>query len=628
MQRGVKMIINEQDIVDVEKMLLPQNCNFSTEGKEFLLCNESKEVLACPGSGKTTLLMAKLYLLSKSMPFPNNAGICVLSHTNVAVNEIKKKLGSASDKILSYPNFVGTIQSFIDKFVLFPYLTHFTSGNIEIVDEGKYGVYMWRECNYNNKFRKLKYLILAGVKNSKFYESKEDYIKDLFLNKGELWLGKTKIAGPSADSTLQFKQLKETLKLRGLVKFDDSYELGIEAIDTYGDELIKLISKRFRYAFVDEYQDCNYLQCKAVNQLFKKTTLQKIGDVDQAIYNNIHAEEIAWTVSEDAFTLPGSNRYNQKIANILVPLRTNKNPILSLSNNCQIPPTLIVYSENKISNVIDAFCKEIKNNKLDKLNPKGTFKAIGMIKNGTGITIGDYWDKYKKEEINSSNLCLDDYVYELISQLESGNLYNVDKVIRKMFCQICFICGNVDGKTNRSFTVKTIKDKLYFCEEIEYPKSILEICNLKKFAYQEVREHLISLINKIFDSADVNTLQDFFKVQCGNNEIGKIKNIWKSEIDDDEINIQFETTYKVKGETHTATLYLETETNRASDIKRVMPLFHGKEIKNKKDIHEKSRKVVYVGFSRPTHLLCLAVQKKTFLSNENAFADWKIIELQ
>ena len=56
--------------------------------------------------------------------------------------------------------------------------------------------------------------------------------------------------------------------------------------------------------------------------------------------------------------------------------------------------------------------------------------------------------------------------------------------------------------------------------------------------------------------------------------------------------------------------------------------FHGKEIKNKKDIHEKIRKVVYVGFSRPTHLLCLAVQKKTFLSNENAFADWKIIELQ
>ena len=55
MQRGVKMEINACDIIEIEEILRPQGCHFTEEGKEFLRCNESKEVLACPGSGKTTL---------------------------------------------------------------------------------------------------------------------------------------------------------------------------------------------------------------------------------------------------------------------------------------------------------------------------------------------------------------------------------------------------------------------------------------------------------------------------------------------------------------------------------------------------------------------------------------------
>ena len=49
------------------------------------------------------------------MPLENGAGICVLSHTNVAVNEIKNRLSDYADRLLSYPNYIGTIQSFIDR---------------------------------------------------------------------------------------------------------------------------------------------------------------------------------------------------------------------------------------------------------------------------------------------------------------------------------------------------------------------------------------------------------------------------------------------------------------------------------------------------------------------------------
>jgi DNA helicase-2/ATP-dependent DNA helicase PcrA len=53
--------------------------------KEFV------DIQACPGSGKTTLIAAKLILLAKSWK-QSTSGICVLSHTNVAKNEIISRL--------------------------------------------------------------------------------------------------------------------------------------------------------------------------------------------------------------------------------------------------------------------------------------------------------------------------------------------------------------------------------------------------------------------------------------------------------------------------------------------------------------------------------------------------------
>ncbi|MGF1817160.1 UvrD-helicase domain-containing protein, partial [Vibrio splendidus] len=49
------------------------------------------DIQACPGSGKTTLIAAKLILLAKSWQ-QSTSGICVLSHTNVAKNEIISRL--------------------------------------------------------------------------------------------------------------------------------------------------------------------------------------------------------------------------------------------------------------------------------------------------------------------------------------------------------------------------------------------------------------------------------------------------------------------------------------------------------------------------------------------------------
>ena len=75
------------------------------------------DLLAVPGSGKTTALMGKLYCISQNMPFEDGSGILVLAHTNQAVDEIEKKLKKHCPQLFEYPNFIGTIQSFTNRFL-------------------------------------------------------------------------------------------------------------------------------------------------------------------------------------------------------------------------------------------------------------------------------------------------------------------------------------------------------------------------------------------------------------------------------------------------------------------------------------------------------------------------------
>ena len=80
--------ITDKDISWAERILLPTAEHFDEEQKAVIKCFETKDICACPGSGKTTALLAKLLILSQHMPLKNNRGICVLTHTNVAIDEI------------------------------------------------------------------------------------------------------------------------------------------------------------------------------------------------------------------------------------------------------------------------------------------------------------------------------------------------------------------------------------------------------------------------------------------------------------------------------------------------------------------------------------------------------------
>ena len=93
-------------------------------------------------------------------------------------------------------------------------------------------------------------------------------------------------------------------------------------------------------------------------------------------------------------------------------------------------------------------------------------------------------------------------------------------------------------------------------------------------------------------------------------------------------SIVFDTIHGVKGETHDATLYLETDRQGASDLSRILYCFGiGKQ--GNSPLYDYSRKLAYVGMSRPKKLLCVAMQARTYEKSNGAFdADWEIIDLR
>ena len=100
---------------------------------------------------------------------------------------------------------------------------------------------------------------------------------------------------------------------------------------------------------------------------------------------------------------------------------------------------------------------------------------------------------------------------------------------------------------------------------------------------------------------------------------------------DVSLPIRFDSIHGVKGETHAATLVVETFA-RQHDLKELLPVLtaaqHGSQMRDSARGHCKR---VFVGMSRPSHLLCLAISAEHIADAEiTALAanGWKIEKIR
>jgi len=630
------MIINDEEIKRAEKYLLKEGDTFSDledklVGEKINIIkemNKNLNVIACPGSGKTTVLLAKLTILADRIPFENNKGLCVLTHTNVAIDEIKNKLGSKSDILFKYPNFFGTIQSFVDKYLAIPYFIKINKKRPKVIDNDFYKntfiKYLPMDIRNNpniNKRREWENEITNWIFS---FDDHNILLKD--INGEPVY----KTNNNSAKSIKGYKN--KIMNDYGILSFSDSYCYAYWYLNE--KPLIKnILSTRFKYLFIDETQDTYKHQEKLINEIFddKKVIIQKFGDPRQAIFDDKNKIEEFDNPQENILEISKSMRFGNFISDILKTVCII-DKYDSLSGNTKIDsvkPHIILFNDDSISKILEKYAElVIKYNIKNKTNKK--IKAVGWVgekgndQNNEKLYLKKYYKNYKKS-LNKSTIKQKHYYNNLLSFLYAIKSLDIKKDVKK--CYMLFISifnkilddGDIKNKKGYYFSQGTLEDYLKKECEIFYKdfrnniyiwiKRILKNESVD-LLYEDIKNYFLLNIKKIWNNFNEIKCKDFIEnksVELSKEEL-ECNNIYKSE----KYNIEIElgTVHSVKGETHAATLYLETF-YYDYDSNRIKSFICGEYEKNKiKGRVKENLKIAYVAMSRPTHFLCLALHSE------------------
>jgi len=618
--------ITNQDIERAEKLLLPEGCHFNDERRKFIRCMESRDVVACPGSGKTTALLAKILILASKMPFPDNRSICVLTHTNVAIDKIKSRLGTEAEHLFRYPNFFGTIQTFIDRFLAIPAYRNEFNQALSSIDWDIY--FNAIERVYAQNRRALFWLEhRGGSKTLASYWFSPDLSIQKNLDTADIGLGNT---------TSTFKKINDVRReilQSGILSYNDAYSVALRSI-LKNSVICEAFYNRFGFIFIDEMQDTDSHQLKVFEQIFdkNKSIVQCLGDPNQAIYLEVRQDNV-WQPESNAIRFSDTKRFGMTITKLIDTIRIDRQ--ISLKENPDInslPPYILTYTENTIDKVLPAFAALIRKENLHKnesiKNP--IFKAVGWVgkdKTEEGkLCLRFYFQQYRKSIKNRkqhfSNLI--SYLYKPLSsdlKNEGAKIYK-DAILRGMV-RALELGGINNPKSDRPFTPQTLLQLMRDENESDYRKFlkklskwIIKLHRGEKTAVQ-IKDEIASLIRNNQGIERTNKFNRFLDDNQPEflQEEQESLNIFKT---DDGISIEVGTVHSVKGETHTATLYLETFIYDL-DSKRLLPFLKGKYPKreSEKARHKENLKVAHVAFSRPTHLVAFACHEDNIKDHEN-----------
>ena len=322
---------------------------------DFLQSLMSLDLQAAPGSGKTSLIGLKLGLLAQGWTSPTR-GICVLSHTNTAKDEILARLDAvpAGSRLLQYPHFIGTIQSFVDTFLALPALR---SWGVETqhIDDDIYETAALRLLERNPRYRKL----------SAYLDRRRDGLRLVAEARYVCEAGKLKPTGPNgtlpfgpdSPSGLQFAQLKKQLTRQGILRYHDMFAIAQYHLHHHPN-LAQATARRFLFVLLDEMQDTSALQQSLLTQVFAfaATVVQRVGDVNQRIFDDSqdNANQPHAFPRPHAAELPVSRRFGSAIATLASELTVHR-PQQIHGAGPEATIALLLFDDSSVAEVVPAF---------------------------------------------------------------------------------------------------------------------------------------------------------------------------------------------------------------------------------------------------------------------------------
>lgn len=613
---------------------------------------ETFDVEACPGSGKTTLLVAKLAILANRWQ-SRRQGICVLSHTNAARIEIGDRLSSTSAGhiLLRHPHFVGTIHSFVNEFLAIPWLRS-KRWPIKAIDTQIALADRWHRLPWGTR----DYLVRQHNSPADLSYMRADFTGG----------GKNKYPSHTATYKQMLSACQESTA-EGYYCFDEMFIWATEFLDRFPDAA-ETIRNRFPLVFIDEVQDNSELQSIFLHRLLidgeNPVVRQRFGDSNQAIYHRSGASGAVTDVfpGGNKADLPNSFRFGQIIADTAAPLGVCPQALVGLGpstsrikHSDMYKNTLFLFDETSVLDVLPAYARHLINTFPSEILAQGDFTAVAGVHRSDKTDrlprfIGHYAPNYNPD-VGGKQPKPDSFEqYIALARLQIASSRNIAPIVNCCAEGILHFIREVGGQPSAVYRKSASR---YLIELLPNEETRQKYNNLIEFMISarceisqgEWSDYVMPTVREIGEAITDRQLTgaravDFLKWASGDTSDrsavsqSKMTNLYCYPNDEPKVSIRLGSIHSVKGETHTATLVLESF-HKTHHLKKLIPWLVGKRPKaNSDNIGEddalKERlKLHYVAMTRPSHLLCLAMRKDTLsdaelkrLQKEN----WLIIE--
>jgi DNA helicase-2/ATP-dependent DNA helicase PcrA len=609
------IVIDDEDAAFAARAL---GCVFEHEHLSFLKATSSCNVHACPGSGKTTLLVAKLAILARKWPW-RDRGILVLSHTNVARREVEQRLATTptSAGLLAYPHFIGTIQSFVDRFLALPFLRD-TKVEEPRIDDDSFAV------------RAI--ALFFGAKGMRQYPQARQFLKNrrdggrsvvasLHYKGSDLAIAASSpLPAPQTKTTEQLAELKRELSTNEAVfRYADMFALAASSMKKR-PFVREAVRRRFPYVFFDEMQDTSKEQAEFLEDIFggPDIVLHKLGDMNQAIFSESGDDspqgQLSWASSLD---LSRSQRLAPKLAELISPLAV-VHPMAIQGNpkRQDRAHTVFVFDDQSITKVLPSFGDLI-------LQEWGSNVPVGFLAKAVGFrrsppekpsipsSLSDYYAGFMPRPADepsaaSSLIATVRHARRLV--LVRGDYFVAHRLVVDAIARV------LELHEGRRVTRRALYDRIKN-SKLDQGAVRLLVSDLLTADYVSSAESWHAVVQRASNvlmggkvNAEAEQYLNWEIASGGPSLTAEDTHLFIHSVEGKQVAIEVATIHAVKGETHDATLVLETFYYE-HDVPLAIRLLVGESppVKSARWIAHMKR--LFVAASRPRELLCFAVHR-------------------
>lgn len=499
-----------------------------------------------------------------------------MSFTNVAWQEIEDNISTrfGIQRPMSYPHFLGTIDSFINRFIFLPF-GHLVMG-----------------CN--------KRPILVGPPFGTW--SGRYFAESLFDNVsydvgGNLYALNKNIMPSNWHNNRHIVNTKTRLNKAGYATQADANYYAMRVLEKFDCVAISL-ANRFPMVIIDEAQDTSEIQMRIIDSLVRNglDEVALIGDPDQAIFEWHQAKPQLFTAKyeewlDNSIQFNENRRSSQKICNLTFHLSSLEETSAAVNDevkNHEFTPEIITYDEQTIDDTIECFLQLCSKNGIQPhpdnvailCRSKSLFSAI------TGITPIEYGNlPWVDGDFCTPDLAKGKYLYDN-GEYKTG-VKIIEKAIIKQVKKINY-CSEDD--------LREVYQKYGFIKFRYFVHDLIELLPKTNCCIGE----WVQIVNRNFHGK--YTVELKIKQSKGQYTFDEL-------FTHNEKRLLLEqyllgTVHSVKGETFEAVLLILKQKGIGRYYRTL--LNSGTRVDENEEI-----RIVYVGLTRPRKLLVLAVPNET-----------------